>query len=57
MKLASGVFRLPKFELELEVSMRGMLMDMGMVEAFRQADFSGMGLDTAIDPATGAADQ
>lgn len=45
MKFDSGVFRLPKFQLELEASMRGPLMEMGMVQAFGQADFSGMGLE------------
>jgi serpin B len=45
MKFDSGVFRLPKFQLELEASMRGPLMEMGMVQAFAEADFSGMGLE------------
>lgn len=45
MKFGSGVFRLPKFQLELEASMRGPLTEMGMVRAFGQADFSGMGLE------------
>lgn len=45
MKFDQGVFRLPKFQLELEASMRGPLMEMGMVQAFAEADFSGMGLE------------
>lgn len=45
MKFGDGVFILPKFQLELEASMRGPLMEMGMEQAFRQADFSAMGLE------------
>lgn len=45
MKYIRGAFSLPKFQLELEVSMRKLLMEVGMVQAFDQADFSGMGLD------------
>lgn len=45
MKFGRGYFSLPKFRLELEVSMRNMLVEMGMVQAFEQADFSAMGLN------------
>lgn len=40
-----GAMALPKFKLAQEVPMRDILMEMGMVQAFKQADFSGMGLD------------
>lgn len=40
-----GAMAIPKFKLTQEVPMRDMLVEMGMDAAFKQADFSGMGLD------------
>lgn len=44
MQFELGSFVLPKFRLELEVSMRDKLKDLGMVDAFSSADFGPMGI-------------
>lgn len=45
MQNTTGVFQVPKFQIETNVSMGGMLQDFGMVQAFSSgADFTPMGI-------------